>query len=542
MINKKILASVLMITLSGYNVCYAGFKQTGDKTVALSDTAAGEDKKVTINVLKAEKTLDDFYKAEKKDYTNILVWHDEFLCDDEGKYEISFNIENESGLYTAYINDGGDKIKTESFFYCNEEARQEKMKLLKDIEEKDAFLEFAEENQYALGFYNQLLSEIEYDDVMNIVYSYMQENDIDETDREKATEIFYKAMLAQLLNKQKIDNIFEYSYEMNLEESSIKDFLNKDYVNENLQKDVTKRMSGNKIDSIEEFEDELEEAFILSSIENPDGYGNVKQLITKFSDEIGISNPTDNDAVYKKLAGNYYSDFSALASAYKSALRTVNGSTEGSGGGSGSGSNKNNSYNGSYVIGSSSENQIPAEKPADIFYDIEDASWAREAIVGLAERQIINGKGNYFFCPNDNITREEFAKIIVGAFFENAEGKDVFFNDVSKEAWYYEPISKAYALGIVNGISNDIFGVGQNITRQDMALMSYRAAVAAGKAFDRNESKFGDDYLISDYASEAVYALAGSNVINGIDGENFAPQGYATRAQAAKIIYLLLNL
>ena len=98
--------------------------------------------------------------------------------------------------------------------------------------------------------------------------------------------------------------------------------------------------------------------------------------------------------------------------------------------------------------------------------------------------------------------------------------------------------------GVVNGISDDMFGIGQNITRQDMCVMLYRIGKYVGGYFDDTTEateKFGDDSEISDYASEAVYALKAREIINGVDEYNFAPLNTATRAEAAKMIYGMIK-
>ena len=84
--------------------------------------------------------------------------------------------------------------------------------------------------------------------------------------------------------------------------------------------------------------------------------------------------------------------------------------------------------------------------------------------------------------------------------------------------------------------------MGDVVTREDMAVMLYNASVASGKAYDKeNYTEFDDDELISDYAKEAVYALKNAKIINGTDLRHFSPKESATRAEAAKIIYGLLN-
>ena len=57
-----------------------------------------------------------------------------------------------------------------------------------------------------------------------------------------------------------------------------------------------------------------------------------------------------------------------------------------------------------------------------------------------------------------------------------------------------------------------------------------------------NHAEFSDDEMISDYAKDAVYTLRGAEIINGLSDKEFAPLENATRSQAAKMIYGLLEL
>ncbi|MDY4212287.1 MAG: S-layer homology domain-containing protein, partial [Eubacteriales bacterium] len=87
------------------------------------------------------------------------------------------------------------------------------------------------------------------------------------------------------------------------------------------------------------------------------------------------------------------------------------------------------------------------------------------------------------------------------------------------------------------------FGIGMNITREDMAVMIYRAYRLNVKKIGEYEKEFAfaDDENISDYAKEAVYVLKNMSVINGTDNGNFAPKSLATRAEASKMLYGLIQ-
>lgn len=174
------------------------------------------------------------------------------------------------------------------------------------------------------------------------------------------------------------------------------------------------------------------------------------------------------------------------------------------------------------------------------FTDLGNVAWAREAINALADKGIISGRSEHIFDPDANITRAEFATIIVKAFgFEDENANADEFADVSENDWYYSFVAAAYNNGIINGYDNGTFGSSDNITRQDMAVIIYRAAKAAGIEIDEvNEAKnFDDNDFIAAYAREAIDTLVKAGVINGISETEFAPAANATRAQAAKMIY-----
>jgi hypothetical protein len=179
---------------------------------------------------------------------------------------------------------------------------------------------------------------------------------------------------------------------------------------------------------------------------------------------------------------------------------------------------------------------------ADItFNDLSTVSWAKTYIEALAGREILSGVGDGKFDPNSNVTREQFAKMIVEAFGLMDETAKTSLSDVDQKAWYAKYVASAQKAGVINGIGGNKFGVGSKISRQDMAVMAYRAAVAANVELEMVNEKetFVDNASIASYAAEAVSIMQQANIINGVGGNMFAPTDNATRAAAAKIIYLL---
>ena len=146
------------------------------------------------------------------------------------------------------------------------------------------------------------------------------------------------------------------------------------------------------------------------------------------------------------------------------------------------------------------------------------------------------------FAPDDNVTREEFAKILVGAMGLD-KGQTVLngFVDVKENEWYARSVNIAKNAGIVNGIGGGKFGTGMSITREDMVVMIYNALKSRGVSMPVADLRFDDASMISGYAVNAVGALYKMGAVNGVSETEFAPKGIASRAQAAKIIYGVLE-
>ena len=178
----------------------------------------------------------------------------------------------------------------------------------------------------------------------------------------------------------------------------------------------------------------------------------------------------------------------------------------------------------------------------NVFSDIYGVDWATEAILALTDKGIVNGIGGGKYAPNNFVTREQFAKMLVlvcGLYQENAVCS---FSDVPDGAWHQSYVASAAANGIVFGMDEEHFGVGQNITREDMAVMVYRAAKKTGKLSDAEQGTvFADENEISDYAKESVNTLKARGIMSGKGENRFEPKAYATRAEAAKMINGLIE-
>lgn len=117
------------------------------------------------------------------------------------------------------------------------------------------------------------------------------------------------------------------------------------------------------------------------------------------------------------------------------------------------------------------------------------------------------------------------------------------FRDAQSDAWYYDMLTAAKNAGLILGKDDGTFGIGSEITRQEMCAIAYRAGTMMEIDFGGEQNiDFADQEKISEYARPAVMALKNKQIVSGMGDNQFQPDGICTRAQAAKIICGLLEL
>ncbi len=218
------------------------------------------------------------------------------------------------------------------------------------------------------------------------------------------------------------------------------------------------------------------------------------------------------------------------------------------GGGFGGGSNGGGKGNGNglpYIPDNS--DPVKPEQNADrvdsIYNDVAKTHWAYGYIKTLTDKNIVSGSGDNNFYPESSVTREEFLKMLLCAMGVEVANAEVSFRDVDSNAWYAPYVATAYKMGIVNGIDETAFGIGTNIARQDMAVMTARLLKARDIAVNNAvELNYQDASDISSYATEAVSELAGLKIMNGDENNLFLPTANATRAEASKIVYVIAGM
>lgn len=135
------------------------------------------------------------------------------------------------------------------------------------------------------------------------------------------------------------------------------------------------------------------------------------------------------------------------------------------------------------------------------------------------------------------ITREEFAEIAV-KLYETYTGETGTAGSASFADTSNPEILKAANLGLVAGVGNNKFAPNQLVTREQMAAIMLRALKVMNPTADFSTAgavPFADDGKIKSWARDGVYYCSKAKIVAGVGSNMFDPEGNATR-EAAVIV------
>ncbi|WP_286680874.1 S-layer homology domain-containing protein [Tepidanaerobacter sp. EBM-49] len=175
---------------------------------------------------------------------------------------------------------------------------------------------------------------------------------------------------------------------------------------------------------------------------------------------------------------------------------------------------------------------------ADIKYH-----WAKGYVESMAAKQIVNGKAENIFAPDDDMTRAEFAKIIVNAMELDLNKYSGSFEDVKAGDWFADYVQTAFDNKLIEGkVAGKVFDPNGKITREEMMTIIGRAIGKEGAAdADTILKSFKDGNKVSSYAKDYVSLLIEEKLVNGYPDGTLKPANSITRAEAAKIVYGFYN-
>ena len=198
---------------------------------------------------------------------------------------------------------------------------------------------------------------------------------------------------------------------------------------------------------------------------------------------------------------------------------------------------------------------IQKERVYNVFSDVKKGQWYVSAIQYVYDYDIMAGKSATEFGTSQPLKREQFVQVLYNHMGKPEVTSANSFEDVKKGAYYYDAVLWAKENKIADGkIKNgkSIFGVGQNISREELALMLYRYAKLRGYNVAREAGAtegYADSNKVSPWAKEAMEWAVTRGIMSGKGGDDVPkseirldPAGNATRAECASMMKKLLEM
>ena len=157
------------------------------------------------------------------------------------------------------------------------------------------------------------------------------------------------------------------------------------------------------------------------------------------------------------------------------------------------------------------------------FKDVKASAWYGSYVIDLYNDGVINGTSATTYTPDAKLTWAQALKLLL------VSSGDLKAEDAVGADWAKNTMDKAVELALVDADADG----NEAITRLAFCQV---AAKLNKMAESKTDSKF------IDCADGYVMALVDAKVIDGMTENTFEPDGLLTRAQIAKIIYLLNEL
>lgn len=563
---KKIISAVL---------CTAVLSQAGIGAFAAAIDTVKEDMDTGIitvsgsNLSKNDKVLIEIFNfdSENVDYENGLEGIFAAVTDDDGAYSASFKLPKNSltGKKKIFAKPVvGKKSESAIDFYSSESINTILENWNNAIKNSDkSSMEKVIDDKTALKIIlNSDLSDTLADELKDADKTALAEKLLTLSEAEKIGDFapdFIAPYINFAINNLSADTLAKLAAEFYDDIDGKKGAVYENIISKMTddEKDVLFKDAANfrkKDMSTADFAAVVYERAVYEKFSEISYYADVKPFIDLYNTDYFKIDFSDYDAVSNKYAvdskvlekRNEYTDFETFKTKYESWASAQKESEQGSG-------TSGKKGGGSSSKGGSSVGFVPTLPTQDIsivkeeiFKDLENFGWAKEHIMALYNKGAVDGTDKNEFSPSSLVTREQFVKMIsaLTAFDENSPSAE--FSDVQKGEWYEKFINGAKNAGLISGRDDKTFGIGENITRQDAAIICFNAVKKERPDLAENikieKLSFGDASDISSYAVYAVSALNKLGILNGDANGNFNAHANATRAEAAVMINKVMTL
>lgn len=573
----RMLKKIICIVLCAVALCQlpsnAAVIQNTEKGIVITEYEMQPKAEYPVIIVRPNKAIEDLSNGNDAD---IVAYAGTVFSDDKGKYELDIAMDDyDAGLYIFY----GGKDVEKKFWFATKQEKQQALSIFTGNDKDEIYTYLSDENKvYAvlgqedkaykdyygkltedgkkkvvegligfeingsvitIGDIDNVLSDfsskfletsrivfadygfagiksiLTSDNVLDVLKSY---NGIFEIDWERVGEgqIYNTALYNALSKKANLtkEELCMVCYEQNavckinaLNKFNAGAFLDIVGANTDVFGTMLDETGFNKL------ENEALKENVLAKVVEKDNYADAEEIKKYLADAIGNPEPTPTN---KPSTPSYSGGSSGGGSGFVQIKPTVS-------------QNPN---------ATPKPNELVEPEDKNPFVDMTEYEWAAEAVESLYNKGFIGGVSDTEFEPGRSISREEFLTMMLRAFGVELNNSEQQFVDVDENAYYAPYVNAAYSIGIINGISNTEFGVGEPIIRQDAAvimnnLLKYRKSENSAD----NEYSISDKKDVSDYALEAVESLVSKGIISGDEEHRFLPKKTLSRAEAAVLLY-----
>ena len=206
-------------------------------------------------------------------------------------------------------------------------------------------------------------------------------------------------------------------------------------------------------------------------------------------------------------------------------------------------------YNDSHILldhGFSVRDNIVREQTMRLepFTDVYLDDWFADSVSAIVKTGLMRGSSETTFSPGDKLSRAMAITTLYRMAGNPSVAYKYVFSDVPSGQWFSDAITWAYDNHIIEGYGHEIFGVDDEISRQQLAAMLHRYAEYAGMdMLDSNDlSGFSDSAYVSDWGVVPIGWAVANGLINGMGNGILSPRGATDRAQCATILLRFMEL
>lgn len=175
--------------------------------------------------------------------------------------------------------------------------------------------------------------------------------------------------------------------------------------------------------------------------------------------------------------------------------------------------------------------------PVTKFRDVRAGQWYTAPVDYVVELGLMAGMTEELFGVQTELTREQFLTILWSLDGKPGHSCENPFTDVKPGGYAYNAILWAYEAGITAGKAETLFGRKDAVSRQDLACFFYR--YAALRCLDTRQraslAGFSDANRVKSYAVEPMRWAVANGLFAGSNGQ-LHPRDSATRAEIAAVM------